>query len=84
MARRHVAECAAVAAVASSMHLLSKRFHRIRHYGLFAWVDRAENIATVRALLNGALPAVDAQERPDIATTNSGVHEIGGSVTRAD
>jgi len=33
------------------MHVLPKGFHRIRHYGLFANANRAENIATARALL---------------------------------
>ena len=34
------------------MHVLPKRFHRIRHYGLFANGGRAENIARSRELLN--------------------------------
>ncbi len=50
------------------MHVLPKGFHRIRHYGLFANANRAENIATARALLNVAPPAADPQEQPDIAT----------------
>ena len=33
------------------LHVLPKGFHRIRHYGLFANANRAENIATARALL---------------------------------
>jgi hypothetical protein len=41
------------------LHVLPKGFHRIRHYGLFASANRAENIATARALLNVAPPAVD-------------------------
>ena len=36
------------------MHLLPKGFHRIRHYGLFANANRAENIATARALLHSS------------------------------
>src|SRR5262249_32960488 len=40
--------------------------HRIRHYGLFASANRAESIATARALLGVAPPAVDAQNQPDI------------------
>jgi len=48
------------------MHVLPKGFHRIRHYGLFANANRAENIATARALLNVAPPAADPQEQPDI------------------
>ena len=39
------------------MHVLPKGFHRIRHYGLFANANRAENIATARALLDVAPPA---------------------------
>jgi hypothetical protein len=50
------------------MHVLPKGFHRIRHYGLFANANRAENIATARALLNVAPPAADPQEQPGIAT----------------
>jgi hypothetical protein len=50
------------------MDVLPKGFHRIRHYGLFANANRAENIATARALLNIAPPAADRQEQPDIAT----------------
>src|ERR1700686_5420974 len=50
------------------MHVLPKGFHRIRHYGLFANSNRAESIATARALLNVAPPAAAPQEQPDIAT----------------
>jgi len=48
--------------------VLPKGFHRIRHYGLFANANRAENIAKARALLNVARPAGDPQEQPYIAT----------------
>ena len=51
------------------IHVLPKGFHRIRHYGLFANANRAENVATARALLNVAPPATAPQEPPDIATT---------------
>jgi hypothetical protein len=37
---------------ASCCTVLPKGFHRIRHYGLFASTNRAESIATARALLN--------------------------------
>ena len=37
------------------IHVLPKGFHRIRHYGLFANGNRAENIARARQLL--AMPA---------------------------
>jgi len=46
-------------------HVLPKGFHRIRHYGLFANANRAENIATARALLH-MVPPVDPQKQPDI------------------
>jgi hypothetical protein len=48
-------------------HVLPKGFHRIRHYGLLAATNRAESIATARALLNVVLPAADPQEQPDVA-----------------
>ena len=41
------------------MHVLPKRFHRIRHYGLFANGARAENIARARELLK--MVAVDSE-----------------------
>src|SRR5262249_25333006 len=46
------------------LHVLPKGFHRIRHYGLLAGANRAENIETARALLGVAPPAVDAQNQP--------------------
>jgi hypothetical protein len=48
------------------LHVLPKGFHRIRHYGLFASANRAENIATARALLDVVPPAVDPQQQPDV------------------
>src|SRR5260370_1283078 len=39
------------------IHVLPKGFHRIRHYGLLANANRAENIAKARAILNVAPPA---------------------------
>jgi hypothetical protein len=47
------------------MHVLPKRFHRIRHYGLFANGARADNIARARELLKMA--AADSQP----ASTNT-------------
>src|SRR5499427_5258209 len=47
------------------LHVLPKGFHRIRHYGLFANANRAESIATARALL-GVAPPADPQKQPDI------------------
>jgi hypothetical protein len=47
------------------MHVLPKRFHRIRHYGLFANGARADNIARARELLK--MPAADTQP----ASTNN-------------
>jgi hypothetical protein len=45
--------------------VLPKGFHRIRHYGLFANTNRAENIATARALFDVTPPAADPQQQPD-------------------
>ena len=47
------------------MHVLPKGFHRIRHYGLFANGNRAENIARARELL--AMPAPHKRTRDDRA-----------------
>jgi hypothetical protein len=44
------------------MHVLPRGFHRIRHYGLFANGNRAENIAKMRALL--AATPVKLKETP--------------------
>ena len=40
--------------------------HRIRHYGLFANANRADNIATARALLGADPPAANPQQQPDV------------------
>jgi Putative transposase/Transposase zinc-binding domain len=39
------------------LHVLPKGFHRIRHYGLLATGQRADNIACARKLLGVAMPA---------------------------
>ena len=44
------------------MHVLPKGFHRIRHYGLFANGNRAENTAKARELLAVATP--ETEPRP--------------------
>jgi hypothetical protein len=41
------------------LHVLPRGFHRIRHYGLFANIRRADNIARLRKLL-GAMPPTEA------------------------
>ena len=48
------------------LHVLPRGFHRIRHYGLFANANRAENIATARALLGADPPVADPQPQPDV------------------
>ena len=52
------------------MHVLPKRFHRIRHYGLFANGARADNIARARELLK--MPAADSE--PASANTDDLLH----------
>jgi len=47
------------------IHVLPKGFHRIRHYGLFANANRADNIARIRDLL-----CTDAPHRHDDADTD--------------
>ena len=52
------------------LHVLPKGFHRIRHYGLLATGQRAENIERARDLLGVAMPAdapADAAAADDIA-----------------
>jgi hypothetical protein len=46
------------------IHVFPKRFHRIRHYGLLANGNRADNVALARRLLN----AQDDGPSPDAAT----------------
>ena len=50
----------------SAARQLPSGFHRIRHYGLFANANRADNIATARAFLDVAPPAADPQQQSDI------------------
>ena len=45
------------------IHVLPGRFHRIRHYGLFANANRANNIALVRQLLGVPNPTPSSGER---------------------
>ena len=44
------------------MHVLPKGFHRIRHYGLLANGNRAENIAKAREML--AVPTLEKEPEP--------------------
>ena len=46
------------------LHVLPKGFHRIRHYGLFANANRAETIATARALASTAFATMDSSPTP--------------------
>jgi hypothetical protein len=50
------------------IHVLPRGFHRIRHYGLFASSQRAENIARARQLLTTPDPQSKA---PDAAAANA-------------
>jgi hypothetical protein len=50
------------------LHVLPRRFHRIRHYGLFANAQRKTNLAKARILLNQPPPSLpvddDTTEKP--------------------
>ncbi len=46
------------------IHVLPKRFHRIRHYGLFANGNRVANIARARELLDVMPPAGTPEGEP--------------------
>jgi hypothetical protein len=48
------------------MHVLPGGFRRIRHYGLFANANRADIIATARALLGADPPAASPKQQPDV------------------
>jgi len=55
------------------LHVLPRRFHRIRHYGLFANRQRADNLALARMLL-----AMPMDENPAVETEpNESVEEHG-------
>jgi hypothetical protein len=43
-----------------------RHIHRIRHYSILASANRADNIATARALLGVAPFAAEPQKEPDI------------------
>ena len=47
------------------LHVLPHRFHRIRHYGLFANGGRAENLARARQLLDVAAPFDEPDSQSD-------------------
>jgi hypothetical protein len=49
------------------IHVLPKRFHRIRYYGLFANDNRAANVARARNLL--AVPSPSKEPETPEATT---------------
>jgi hypothetical protein len=48
------------------IHVLPKRFHRIRHYGLLAKANHAANIARARELL--AVPSPSKEPKPSEPT----------------
>ena len=49
------------------LHVLPKRFHRIRHYGLLASPGSKANIARARELIAAALPLADPPQTRDTA-----------------
>jgi hypothetical protein len=55
------------------IHVLPKGFHRIRHYGLFANGNRADNVAKARELL--AVPVPVAEPEPEsVSSDDARVH----------
>ncbi len=52
-------------------HVLPKRFHRIRHYGLLANGNRAANVARARQLLGVPVAAPDDNNEPDNTPENT-------------
>ena len=55
------------------IHVLPKGFHRIRHYGLFANGNRADNVAKARELLAVTAP-VAGSEPESTNSDDAGVH----------
>ena len=51
------------------LHVLPKGFHRIRHYGLLATGQRADNIERARELLGVEAPAADAADNDETIDT---------------
>ena len=49
------------------LHVLPKRFHRIRHYGLLASASCKANMARARELIAAPAPSVDPPEARDPA-----------------
>ena len=49
------------------LHVLPKRFHRIRHYGLLASAGSKANIARARELIAAALPPANPPQTHDTA-----------------
>jgi hypothetical protein len=47
------------------IHVLPKGFHRIRHYGLFAGINRTATIARARELLGQAVPDAETVADPE-------------------
>jgi hypothetical protein len=55
------------------IHVLPDGFHRIRHYGLFANANRADNIARVRQLLSIPEPQTAPSDADSIRWSRSGI-----------
>ena len=55
------------------IHVLPHGFHRIRHYGLFANGNRAENLARARQLLDAPAPK---EEQSDAIADNGEVRTL--------
>jgi hypothetical protein len=66
------------------LHVLPDGFHRIRHYGLLASAVRADNIARLRALINGPKDQREpgeAKSEDDVAPNASRCRCCGGRMT---
>ncbi len=62
------------------LHVLPQRFHRIRHYGLFANGGRAKNLARVRQLLDVTAPLDDSQSDDPKDTLAQPCPSCGGTM----
>ena len=58
------------------LHVLPRRFHRIRHYGLLGNAHRAHELATARTMLHAEPPAPQADHSGSNADGHSGASPV--------
>ncbi len=64
------------------IHVLPKGFHRIRHYGLLANGNRAENVAKARELLGVPPPRASPSRKAPMPTRRAFTRELVRAVAQ--